>query len=211
MITSVLWIAGITSAMNALDHMDGLAGGISFIACLAYLAVSMQAGTFFWGLLAVSLAGSILGFLCFNWHPAKIFMGDSGSFFLGFTLAAAGLMGGWSENPLKACIIPILILGLPIFDIAFVIVNRYIKGITTSIPEAIRYCGKDHIGHRMMNLGFSQKSSAKILCLFSAAIAISAITIRNVSSFEAILLFIQVAAMYLILMFLMKNIELKIN
>jgi UDP-GlcNAc:undecaprenyl-phosphate GlcNAc-1-phosphate transferase len=208
-LVSMLWIVGITSAMNALDHMDGLAAGISFIACLSYLAVSIQMSNFFWGLLAVSLAGSLLGFLCFNWNPAKIFMGDSGSFFIGFTLAATGLMGGWSSNPLKATIIPILILSLPIVDLAYVLISRYKNGTTKSIAKAITYCGKDHIGHRIMKVGLSQKSSAGIILFFSATISISALKIRSSTVFESLLLFLQVGCMYFVFLFFLRKLELR--
>jgi UDP-GlcNAc:undecaprenyl-phosphate GlcNAc-1-phosphate transferase len=204
-VVSLLWIVGITSAMNALDHMDGLAGGVSLVACLSYLAVSLQTSNFFWGLLSVCLAGSLSGFLCFNWHPARIFMGDSGSFFLGFTLAAVGLMGGWSENPVKAATIPILILSLPIFDLGYVILSRWMNGTTKTVFEAITYCGKDHIGHRMMTTGLGQAKAAALVCLFSATVSISALTIRRVDAFGVFLLLLQISCMYMLLLSIMRG------
>jgi len=206
-VVSLVWIAGITSAINALDHMDGLAGGVSLVACLSYFAVSLQTYNFFWGLISISLAGAMLGFLFFNKNPAKIFMGDSGSFFIGFTLAATGLMGGWSSNPIKASIIPVLILSLPIFDLAFVIISRHLNGTTKTLREAITYCGKDHIGHRMIKLGFSQKSAAWIICIFSLAVSISAITVRNLSGCEALLILFQIVLMYLVVLLMMKRLH----
>lgn len=208
-LVSLFWIVGVTSAINALDHMDGLASSVSLIACLSYLAVSLQTGDYFWGLVSISLAGSLLGFLCFNWNPAKIFMGDSGSFFLGFTLSSIGVMGGWSENSLKSAFIPILILSLPIFDLIYVIISRYWNGTTKTIVEAIIYCGKDHIGHRLMKLGLKQKMTAIVVCVFCSAISISSLTIRNASNFEVFLLVLQILLMYFALVLLMNGFDLK--
>lgn len=204
LILTMLWLTGVTSALNALDHMDGLAGGVSLIAALAYFSVSIQTGQFFWGLLSIALAGSLIGYLCYNWHPAKIFMGDSGSFFLGFSLASIGIMGGWSKNPVKSYIIPVAILSLPIFDLLFVIVTRRLNGTTHSIVESIKYCGKDHIGHRLVNLGFSQSNAVRFIYLISATIAISALTIRYTKELESFLLLIQIVMMYIILVIIMK-------
>jgi len=208
-LVTLFWIVGVTSAMNALDHMDGLASGVSLIASLSYFAVAIQTSNFFWGLVSICLAGALLGFLYFNWHPAKIFMGDSGSFFLGFTLASLGVMGGWSENPLKSMIIPFLILSLPIFDLIYVIFSRYLNGTTKTITEAIVYCGKDHIGHRLMKLGLKQRAVATIIYIFSAAISISALTIKDASLFDVFLLLLQIFLMYFVLVLLMRGFEIK--
>ncbi len=202
---TMLWLTGVTSALNALDHMDGLAGGVSAIAGTMYLIVSIQNGEYFWGLVSISLIGSLVGYLIFNRHPAKIFMGDSGSFFLGFTLASIGLMGGWSSNPVKAAIVPIVILSIPIFDLIYVIAERRLKGTTKTLVAAIKYCGKDHIGHRLCDFGFSVPGSVRFIYLIAASVAFGAIALRHAGTTEAILIFIQIICIYLIIIIFMKN------
>jgi len=201
---TMLWLVGITSALNALDHMDGMAGAISITAAISYFFVSIQSGQLTWALISLGLIGSILGFLNFNWHPAKVFMGDSGSFFLGFCLASISILGGWSSDPIKASIIPIAVMSIPIFDLGYVIMARRMKGVTHSIAESITYCGKDHIGHRLTDLGFSQPMAVSIVCLLAASVSISALTIRQVSYLESALLLIQIIMIYSTVAFFME-------
>ncbi len=196
LLMTMIWLVGITSAFNALDHMDGLASGIAIIGALMFLLVSLQTKQFFWGLASISLIGSLLGYMIFNWHPAKIFMGDSGSFFLGFTLAAIGIMGDWSQNPVKAAIVPIAILSLPIFDLFYVVITRRLNGTTKSFIEAVKYCDKDHIGHRLNAQGFSIPASVKIVRLISACIAFAALVLRNVGTLEAVFILFQIILIY---------------
>ncbi|HCE43550.1 MAG TPA: hypothetical protein DET40_08380 [Lentisphaeria bacterium] len=204
LVLTMLWLTGLCSAINALDHMDGLAGGVSVIAAMSYLAVSIQSQQWIWGLVSISLIGSLLGFLFFNRHPAKIFMGDSGSFFLGFSLASIGIMGGWSSNPIKSVIIPIAVLSIPIFDLCYVIIARRLNGTTKSLRESIVYCGKDHIGHRLMDMGFCQVNSVRIVWLTSLTVAISAVTIRYTDRYESFLFLVQIIMIYVILMIFMR-------
>ena len=204
LVVTMLWMTGICSAINALDHMDGLAGTVSLIAASAYFAVSIQSQQYAWAIISLALIGSLAGFLCFNFHPAKVFMGDSGSFFLGFSLAAIGIMGGWSPNPIKAVVIPIAILSIPIFDLLFVIFIRKLNGTTNSLIESIKYCGKDHIGHRLNDLGFSQPISVLIVSLVSITVSISALTIRHTLFWESLLLLIQIFMIYIILAVFMR-------
>ncbi len=204
LIVTMLWITGVCSAINALDHLDGLATTVSLIAASAYFAVSIQSHQYAWAIISLALIGSLAGFLCFNFHPAKVFMGDSGSFFLGFSLAAIGIMGGWSPNPIKAVVIPIAILSIPIFDLLFVILIRKFNGTTNSIIESIKYCGKDHIGHRLNNLGFSQPVSVLIVSLVAITVSISALTIRHTLFWESLLLLIQIFMIYVILVVFMR-------
>jgi UDP-GlcNAc:undecaprenyl-phosphate GlcNAc-1-phosphate transferase len=202
-IVTMLWIAGMCSAINALDHLDALAGGVSGIAAIMYFIVSLNSGQMFWGLMSISLLGSLLGFLIYNKHPAKIFMGDSGSFFLGFSLASIGIMGGWSTNPIKGMIVPVAVLSVPIFDLAYVIISRRLNGTTNSIRESIAYCGKDHIGHRLMDLGLGNVNAVRVVYLIAATISISAITIRFTNFLESLLLLLQILMIYTILIIVM--------
>ena len=204
LIITMLWLVGITSALNALDHMDGMAGSIAIVATISYFFVSIQTAQVTWALISIGLFGSLLGFLKYNWHPAKVFMGDGGSFFLGFCLASISILGGWSSNPLKASIIPVAILSVPICDLCYVVIMRRIKGITHSMVESITYCGKDHIGHRLSMLGFSQPMAVLFVCLLSASISISALTIQHVNYVETTLLLIQIIMLYLTITFFME-------
>lgn len=196
LVITMFWMVGICSAINALDHMDGLAGGVSVIAAFAYFSVSIQTEQTEWAIISLALMGSLLGFLCYNKYPARVFMGDSGSFFLGFSLASIGIMGGWSENPIKAGVIPIAVLSVPIFDLCYVIIARRLNGTTNSIKESITYCGKDHIGHRLHNIGFSKARSVVMVFLVAFSISISALTIRQANYLESILLLIQIIMIY---------------
>lgn len=199
LVVTMLWLTGICSAMNALDHLDALAGGVAVVAALAYFAVSIQTGQEQWGLTALALLGALLGFLWYNRHPAQIFMGDSGSFLLGFGLASIGIMGGWSSDPVKASIVPVCVLSLPIFDVIFVVLFRRIRGTTHSLRESITYCGKDHFGHRLLDLGFTQVGAARVAYLLAATVAVSALVLRDTEGLEAWLLVIQIAMLYTLL------------
>jgi len=205
LILTMIWVAGMTSAINALDHMDGLSGGICMIAAAVFFTVSLQTNQFFWGLVSIAMVGSLAGYLVFNWHPAKIFMGDSGSFFLGFTLAAMSVMGGWSTSPVKAAIIPLAVLSLPIYDLIYVLVSRHLNGTTKTLKEAVVYCGKDHIGHRIQKLGFSIPNTVRLIWLISAAIALGAVVIRQTNLLESIFLFSQIILFYIIVLIFMNK------
>ncbi len=204
LVVTMLWLTGICSAMNALDHMDGLSAGVSIIAAGAYFAVSLQTNQNAWAVISLALIGALAGFLVFNLPPAKVFMGDSGSFFLGFALAAIGIMGGWSPNPKKALIVPIAVLSLPIFDFCHVLISRHMNGTTKSIKEAIVYCGKDHIGHRMFDIGFSKRMALLMTCFVAATAAISALVLRHAHYLDASLLLIQIIMIYVVVAVLME-------
>ncbi len=209
LILTILWIVGVISAINAIDNMDGLASGLSFIASTSYLAVALQTEQWEWGALAAALTGATLGFLKFNFAPASIFMGDSGSFFLGFTLASLGIMGGWSTNPVKASIIPILILGVPIFDLIYTVIVRHREGITKNIRDIITFSGKDHISHRLAALGLSHKNAVLFIYMVSICVSVGAIVLRNASKLDAILLLGQFILIFIIVAILMNLVKKK--
>ena len=209
-ILTLFWLVGCTAAFNAMDNMDGLASGLSLIAAIAYLSVAIQTGQFIWGVMAAALIGSNLGFLFHNFHPiskkpASIFMGDGGSFFLGFTLGALSIMGGWSSNPLKAAIIPLLILGVPIMDFVYVILRRQRLGVTKSLKDIIIYSGTDHLSHRINQLGFPKHNSVLLMYLISFAIALGAVIMRNTSKLEAVLMLLQFCLTFLIIVIFMET------
>jgi UDP-GlcNAc:undecaprenyl-phosphate GlcNAc-1-phosphate transferase len=184
---TMLWIVGVTSAFNGTDNMDGLASGIAtivasiffIIALEAYLVTSTETSLSFFGMLAIALVGANLGFLIFNFNPAKIFMGDSGSFFLGFTLAALGVMGEWTESRVIACTIPILILAVPLLDFAYIIITRIISGETRTLRDIIDHCAPDHLSHRLVWFGFSQRQAVLMIYLICMTLGVTGILLRN--------------------------------
>ncbi len=188
---TMLWIVGVTSAFNGIDNMDGLASGVTVIVALMYFVMALQVyltvfteNRLSWfGLLAIGLIGANLGFLIYNFHPARIFMGDSGSFFLGFTVAALGVMGEWSEGSrLVSCIIPVLILGVPLFDFAYIIITRIARGETRTLRAVIDHCAPDHLSHRLMWLGFSQRQAVLFIYLICVAMGVSGMLLHNTES-----------------------------
>ena len=166
---TVLWLVGITNTINLIDGLDGLAAGVSTIAAITLFIIAVQKGQFFSALLAITLSGGTIGFLRYNFNPAKIFMGDSGSLFLGFTLAAISVTGVLKVAATVALIVPILILGVPIFDTAFAILRRLVNGRSIFQPD------KGHLHHRLLKIGLSQRRAVVFiygLSLFLAGIAL---------------------------------------
>lgn len=209
---TMVWIVGVTSAFNGIDNMDGLASGVAVIVSVMYLTIALQsyytAGTettlSWFGLLAAGLIGANLGFLIYNFQPARIFMGDSGSFFLGFILAALGVMGEWNYNKVIASTIPILILGVPIFDFAYIILARIIKGETRTLRKVIEHCAPDHLSHRLVWIGFSQRKAVLFIYLITFVLGGSAVLLRNSdSSSDSLLGLLQGSSVLFIIAILM--------
>ncbi len=170
---TIFWIVGVTNTLNLIDGLDGLAAGIASIASMSLLVVSIINGHGMVVLLTAALAGAILGFLPYNFNPAKIFMGDTGSTFLGFVLAAISIEGAIKGATALAIAVPLLALGLPIFDTAFAIIRRAANG------RPIMEADKGHIHHRLLELGLSQKQAVFALYLVSAFLGLGAIVLTQ--------------------------------
>lgn len=151
----LLWIVGVTNAFNLLDNMDGLSAGTASITAFCLMLAGGSADNPVVVLVSASLIGATLGFLWFNFYPAKIFMGDSGSLFLGFTLSTLAVTGQWENvtNVLFALLIPVLVLAVPIFDTAFVSLVRFLNG------RPISQGGRDHTSHRLVVFGLSERKT----------------------------------------------------
>jgi UDP-GlcNAc:undecaprenyl-phosphate GlcNAc-1-phosphate transferase len=162
-IVTVIGLIGITNALNFLDNMDGLAAGIAAICSFGIFAIAYRSGQRWLVFLAVSLFGSSLGFLRYNFKPAKIFMGDSGSTFLGFTLAAMSIMASWSEYKLIAVTIPVLMLGVMIFDTTMITVLRIAEGKVRNFRQWLEHADKDHFSHRLVDMGLSQRETVMFI------------------------------------------------
>ena len=154
---SVLWIVGLTNAINFIDGLDGLACGVSAISSLSMLLVVLLHGDMVSTLLCAVLFGSCIGFLPFNSNPARIFMGDTGALFLGFSLAILSVNGVFKLHAMLSFLVPLIVFALPIFDAAFAIFRRLIHGKSPFAPD------RGHIHHRLIDMGFTQKESVKIL------------------------------------------------
>ena len=181
---SVIWIVGITNAINLIDGLDGLAAGVSAIATLSLYIVAVIRNQDDFAIIAVSLVGAIFGFLPFNFNPAKIFMGDTGSTFLGFLLAILSIEGTMKSVTALALAIPILVLGLPIFDTAFAIFRRILNG--RPIGEADR----GHIHHRLLDMGISHRMSVVILYIVSGGLGLFSIALVDKGLLPSLLLLI---------------------
>lgn len=160
---TIFWIVAITNAFNLLDNMDGLSSGVAVISSFSLFFLSYQNVEPVVPLLSMALAGSALGFLRHNFNPARIFMGDCGSMFLGFTLSMISITGTWqhASNLVITMLVPLLVLSVPIFDTTFVAITRKIRGVPVSQG------GLDHISHRLVALGMTQKKAVLTLYSFS--------------------------------------------
>lgn len=154
------WIVGISNAVNFIDGVDGLAGSVITISSVTLGLISIATGDMVSSLIAFILAGSMLGFLTYNFHPAKIFMGDSGALFGGFLLSTLAILFAKESTDIKMYI-PLLVLAVPIIDITFASVRRILKGTSPFVPDA------EHIHHKLLNLGLSQNMAVVILVAFS--------------------------------------------
>ena len=199
-IVTMLWMVGITSAFNSIDNMDGLASGIAGIIALMFFIVAITSSQWGFGLLSCALFGATLGFLPFNFHTAKIFLGNGGSMFLGFSLGAIAVMGNWSRNQFIAFTIPLLIMAIPIFDILYVVILRYKQGLTPSLKDIINYCGKDHLSHRLLGMGFKQRGVVILLYLLSLCLGLGAIMLKvEMNEYDAAILIAQAFLIILIM------------
>ncbi|HAA24507.1 MAG TPA: undecaprenyl-phosphate alpha-N-acetylglucosaminyl 1-phosphate transferase [Ruminiclostridium sp.] len=183
-ILSILWIAGITNAINLIDGLDGLAAGVSGIATLSLFVVSvmMPDNSFVFAVLYVALAGAIMGFLPYNFNPAKIFIGSTGAYFLGFILAVISIEGATKAYTALTMVVSLIALGFPIFDTIFAIFRRILK------RKPIGQADREHIHHRLIDMGISQKYSVTILYVVSGALGLVSILLANKGLLPAIIL-----------------------
>ena len=192
---TLLWIIGITNAMNFFDGMDGLAAGLGSVIAFFLGVVAFQTGQPFLGWIAGAIMGACLGFLPYNFRlktNASIFLGDAGSTVLGFLLACVAVYGNWSNtDPMVALASPLLIFWVLIFDMVHITVDRIITGKVGSFREWINYVGKDHLHHRLANVLGGRKRSVLFVYLLSFCLGTSAIVLRYARPTDAILLIVQ--------------------
>ena len=168
-LVTVLWLVAITNAVNLIDGLDGLAAGIAAISALCIAYVAYIHGYELPTMLMMAVAGSALGFLPFNFHPAKIFMGDGGSQLLGFAIAAFSVQGTVKGATIMVVLLPALVLGLPIFDTLMAIIRR------TSRHQSISTADKEHLHHKIMKAGFGQRRAVLLMYSLSGIMGIMAV------------------------------------
>jgi len=195
---TVFWVVAITNAINLLDGLDGLAAGTSFIVCIAMFGISLLQQNVGIALISVILAGSTLGFLKFNFHPASIFLGDSGAYFLGFILSILSFQGSLKGTTTIAILIPIIALGLPIIDTLLAMFRRLLKSLhimeVDQEKNVIKFfyldgwsmfkADRQHIHHRLLQIGFTQKKAVMILygvSLILGGLALSSVYFKDIN------------------------------
>jgi UDP-GlcNAc:undecaprenyl-phosphate GlcNAc-1-phosphate transferase len=174
------WVVVITNAMNLLDNMDGLSGGVGAIAAVFFLLLAAMNGQYLVGALSAALVGACVGFLVYNFNPASIFMGDAGSLFLGYVLAATAIKLRFPEGvEIVTWMVPVLILGLPLFDTALVIVSRLRRGLNPLTTP-----GKDHVSHRLVAMGYTRREAVLLCYLVCSGLGVVALFITQASIIE---------------------------
>lgn len=181
---TIFWIVGVTNAFNLIDGLDGLAAGVASISCITLFIISIINGRTMAAFLTATLAGSTIGFLPYNFNPAKIFMGDTGAQFLGFVLAAISIQGAIKSAAAIAITVPILALGLPIYDTLISIIRRFIN------KRPVMEGDRGHLHHRLLDMGLSQKQVVLVMYLISGVLGISAIFAMELSTVKSFIVLI---------------------
>ncbi len=179
---TIFWVVGITNTVNLIDGLDGLSAGVAAISSISLMLVANKFGYTDTAIFSAILAGGCLGFLPFNFNPASIFMGDAGALFLGFILSAISIEGVMKSTATITVIVPIIILGIPIFDTTFAIFRRILNG------QHPMQADKGHLHHRLLKRGYSQRKTVLILYGISVFFGVFAVLISEVNSKKAVIL-----------------------
>lgn len=195
---TVIWIAGVTNAVNLIDGLDGLAAGIASISSICIMIIALLTNEYHIAVFTACLAGGCIGFLPYNFNPAKIFMGDSGSTFLGFALACISIEGMFKGYAAISFAVPLLVLALPIFDTTVAILRRVRDHRPIMAPD------RGHFHHKLIDMGFSQKQAVGIMYAISALLGISAVILTGFGMIRALVLLI-IALVFVIATLILKN------
>jgi len=202
---TILWIAGLINAVNLIDGLDGLSCGIATISAVSLLIVTILLGDFRVALLIAILVGSCLGFLPFNRSPAKIFIGDTGATFLGYILAVVSIQGVFKVHAVITFVIPFLILGVPIFDTTFAIIRRVISGRHPFSAD------REHLHHRLVDMGFNKKQTVRILYAVSALLGISSVMLVTQKIAYAIIIIAVSLAISVVMWIIFRDDKMKVE
>ena len=189
---TLFWICGITNTVNLIDGLDGLAAGVSLISAVSLMCIALKMNHVAVAIIAAAVGGSCLGFLPYNFNPAKIFMGDTGALYLGFMLSYISIQGVMKYATTLMIFVPVLVLGVPVFDTAFAMIRRYISG------KKIFDADKGHLHHRLLALGLTQRQTVLILYAISLIFGILA---NVISDFDPVIGII-ISLLIIILIFL---------
>ena len=182
-IVTVVWIVMMTNAVNFIDGLDGLAVGVSGISTATMLVIAMLMGEEAVAVILAALLGACLGFIPYNFNPAQIFMGDTGSTFLGFVLAGLSIQGLFKMYAVISFLVPFLILGVPFFDITFAVIRRLAKHQNPMTAD------RGHIHHRLIDMGLSQKQSVAIVYMLTGILGLAAVLLANSTGVKTFILF----------------------
>ena len=189
---TVIWIVAVTNSVNFIDGLDGLACGVSTISAATMLVIALLVSELDSELdvavMMAALVGACIGFLPYNFNPAKIFMGDTGSTFLGFVMATVSVNGMFKQYAIISFVVPFLMLGLPIFDECFAIIRRLSRGQSPMAPD------RGHVHHRLIDMGFSQKQAVGVLYVISAILGLSAVVLTATNAVKAMVFLLAMAA-----------------
>jgi UDP-GlcNAc:undecaprenyl-phosphate GlcNAc-1-phosphate transferase len=191
---TVLWVVGVTNALNLLDNMDGLSASVAAVASGFFLVLAAGSGQYLVASLSAAVAGACLGFLRYNFlAPARIFLGDAGSLLLGYLLATIGIKLRFDNDPAVTVLIPILVLGVPLFDTTLVTLSRLRRGV-----NPLTTAGKDHLSHRLTLVGLSQREAVMVIAMIGGVLGLAAVYLSSAGRLEAlaIALAVAVAAVY---------------
>ncbi|QHS23504.1 undecaprenyl/decaprenyl-phosphate alpha-N-acetylglucosaminyl 1-phosphate transferase [Virgibacillus sp. MSP4-1] len=186
---TVFWIVAITNAMNLIDGLDGLAAGVSSIVLITISGMAIAMGNMFVAVVGLMLLGSTLGFLVFNFYPARIFLGDTGSYFLGFMISTLSILGLFKNVTFFSIIVPIIILGVPLVDTTFAVVRRIIQGKPVSAPD------KSHLHHCLIRLGYSHRKSVLMIYGLSGIFSIAAIIFTRSTMWGSMMILVALAVL----------------
>lgn len=195
-VVTIIWVVGITNSFNLLDNMDGLSAGVSVIASISFAVIGVMQREPTVSMLSLAIGGSCLGFLRYNLHPSRIFMGDAGSMFVGFTLASIAVLGVYTritDVPRLAVMTPILVLAVPIFDTASVVWIRW-RG-----HRPIFVGDKNHFSHRLVSFGMSQSKAVFFIYLVAGLMGLMGILVSTLKIEQAVFLFLYAAATFVII------------
>ena len=198
---TVIWIVAITNSVNLIDGLDGLAVGVSTISSIVMLIIALIVSDPNVAIIMAALAGACIGFMPYNFNPAKIFMGDSGAYLLGYVLSTVSILGLFKFYAVVSVAVPFLVVALPLFDTSFAFLRRIAKGKNPMSPD------RGHFHHRLLDMGLSQKQAVLILYAISGLLGVAAIIIAMSDETSAPILIIAVVVAAVIGLFTFKGLS----
>ena len=196
---TIVWIVVITNSVNLIDGLDGLAVGVSAISSIVMLIISLMVSDINVAIILAALTGACLGFMPYNFNPAKIFMGDTGALLLGYVLATVSILGLFKFYAVVSFAVPFLVLALPLFDTSFAFLRRLLKGQNPMSPD------RGHFHHRLLDVGLTQKQVVAILYTISGLLGLAAVVITNSDKIRALILIIAVLVAVAVVFIVLKG------